>query len=181
VQVQFQIDALQWEISETENRIANISEELNVIRAKGQRYDEILLTGFREPQDRLAASQLVEELAVKHELTLLNYGLEPEAVSEINTPSEVAFVLSQTTIRIEMQGYTDYDLTGFAADFIESLQGQVQVKGFELERKNAINDELMLRIASGASSGAFSGSLLVTWNNVDVRPPPDESEEEAAQ
>ena len=164
--LRFAIDATDYDITETNQRIATIDEELGVIREKGRRYDQILLTGFAQPQDRLVANQLIEELSRKHELAALTYSFNPEMLSDLHGESGVDFQLAQTEISIDMKAHTDYDIAGFAADFVRRLEGQVQISSFIVTRNEPVTLEMVQRIAAGASGGGFSGTLRLYWNNV---------------
>lgn len=179
VQLRFAIEATDWDIAETNERIATIDEELGVIREKGRRYDQILLTGFTRAQDRLAANQLIERLSHEHGIVTLTYGFEPETISLIQGRNDVDFELSQTEISLEITAHTDYAISGFVADFARSLEGQVQISAFTVLRKEEITDEMMRRIAEGAPSGSFFGALRLKWNNVSASHPDDEEADES--
>ncbi len=176
--LQFAIDATEWDITETDQRIATIDEELGVIREKGRRYDQILLTGFAEPQDRLMANQLIEELSRTHDLAALTYSFNPEVVRELRGESGVDFLLSQTEISIDLKAHTDYDIAAFTADFVSRLQGQVQINSLAITRNEPVSAESIQRIASGASGGGFSGTLRLNWNNARTVPQDDGSQEQ---
>lgn len=169
VQLRFAIDATSFEIQETNDRIATIDQELGVIREKGRRYDQILLTGFTQPQNRLDANQLIDELSRRHDIVTLNYTFEPEAIVEHRGVHGVEFDVATTEVGIEMQAYADYNLMGFAAEFIHRLDGQVQVDSFTIQRNEMITPDLMERIASGGVTGVFVGTLRLNWNNVTAR------------
>ncbi len=174
--LQFAIDARDWDITETDQRIATIDEELGVIREKGRRYDQILLTGFVEPQDRLLANQLVEELSRKHQLAALTYSFNPELVREVNGESGVQYLLSRTEISIDLKAYTDYDVAGFTADFVRSLEGQVQIESMSISRNEPITSESIQRVATDASTGSFTGTLRLSWNNARTVTPDEEDQ-----
>lgn len=180
VQLQFVIASMDYDISQITERIATIDQELGVIREKGRRYDEILLTGFAAPQQRLRANQLVEELSRKHHLAEVTYNFNPETVHELRGESGVDFLLSQTDVTIDIKGYTDYDITGFVAEFAQRLEGQVQIYSLRVIRNSEITDELVQQIAIGATDSVFSGALRLQWNNVSTVAP-EISEEEQAQ
>lgn len=180
--LQFAIDATDWDITETEQRIATIDEELGVIREKGRRYDEILSTGFTEPQDRLVANQLIDELSRKHQLAALTYAFNPELVRELSGESGVQYLLSQTDISIDLKAHTDYDIAGFTADFVRRLEGQVQIGSLVISRNEPVSVESVQRIASGGSSGGFTGTLRLIWNNArTVSQDEDQDQEEQQQ
>lgn len=168
VRLKFAIDATDWDISETEQRIATIDEELGVIREKGRRYDQILAAGFTQPQDRLVANQLIEQLSRKHQLAALTYAFIPEVVRDLSGESGVDFLLSQTEISIDLTAHTDYDIAGFTADFVRSLEGQVQIPSFSISRNEPVLPESIQRVATGASSGSFTGTLNLIWNNAST-------------
>lgn len=166
IQLRFAIDATNWEIQETNDRIATIDEELGVIREKGRQYDQILLTGFTQPQSRLDANQLIDGLSRKHGIVTLSYTFEPEAVTQHRGFNGVEFDLATTEISIEMQAFADYDLLGFAAEFVHLLEGQVQIDSLTITRNEMISPDLMDRIATGGVTGVFVGTLRLNWNNV---------------
>jgi len=171
VQLQLTIDALDWSIGEITQRIATIDQELGVIREKGRRYDQILLTGFAAPQQRLHANQLIEELSRKHQLGAVSYNFNPEIIKEVRGESGVDFVISQTDVSIDMAGYTDYDIFGFVAEFAQRLEGQVQILSLQVTRNSEITEELLRQVAIGSMNRVFSGTLRLRWNNVDTVSP----------
>lgn len=174
VQLRFAIAAVEWDIDQTNERIATIDEELGVIREKGRRYDQILLTGFTRVQDRLEANRLIEQLSQEHGVVTLAYSFEPESISRVQGRNGVDFQLSQTDISLEITAHSDYAISGFAADFVRRLEGQVQIETFVVTRRDEITDEMIRRIAEGATSGSFFGTLRLNWNNVSVSHTDDE-------
>lgn len=168
LQLGFAIGAAEWEISETVERIATIDQELGIIREKGRRYDQILQTGFIEPQNRLFANQLLEELSEKYEIESLTYSFEPARVTEARGLNGIEFDVMRTEISMEISAHADSDIAGFVAEFVYRLQGQVQILALDVARKEPITNELMQRIAARGAAGAFAGTLSLIWNNADT-------------
>ncbi|MDA0221444.1 MAG: hypothetical protein O3B22_18025 [Proteobacteria bacterium] len=98
----------------------------------------------------------------------MTYNFNPETVHELRGESGVDFLLSQTDVTIDIKGYTDYDITGFVAEFAQRLEGQVQIYSLRVIRNSEITDELVQQIAIGATDSVFSGALRLEWNNVST-------------
>ena len=172
--LRFEIDAIEWQIEENSDRIANIEAEVSTIKEKSRQYDEISEAGFFAEQERLKATQLLEQLAREHGLTKLNFKFEPQTARLVEGESDATFELVQTQIVIEAAALTDYDVLGFAAEFAYRLEGQVQMPVFSLKRMVEIDDTTLTEISRGALTIVFDSLVEINWNNVrTVAPEPD--------
>ena len=100
----------------------------------------------------------------------------PELVREVNGESGVQYLLSRTEISIDLKAYTDYDVAGFTADFVRSLEGQVQIESMSISRNEPITSESIQRVATDASTGSFTGTLRLSWNNARTVTPDEEDQ-----
>ena len=164
--LRFEIDAIEWQIDENTDRIANIEAEVSTIRDKSRQYDEITEAGFFGEQERLSATQLLERLAREHDLTKLNFKFEPQTAQIVEGESDAKFELIQTQIAIEAAALTDYDVMGFVAEFAYRLEGQVQVPVFTLKRMATVDDAALTEISRGAMTLVFDSVLEISWNNL---------------
>lgn len=164
--LRFEIDAIEWQIDENTDRIANIEAEVSTIRDKSRQYDEITEAGFFGEQERLSATQLLERLAREHDLTKLNFKFEPQTSQIVEGESDAKFELIQTQIAIEAAALTDYDVMGFVAEFAYRLEGQVQVPVFTLKRMATVDDAALTEISRGAMTLVFDSVLEISWNNL---------------
>ena len=176
--LRFEIDAIEWQIDENTDRIANIEAEVSTIRDKSRQYDEITEAGFFGEQERLSATQLLERLAREHDLTKLNFKFEPQTAQIVEGESDAKFELIQTQIAIEAAALTDYDVMGFVAEFAYRLEGQVQVPVFTLKRMATVDDAALTEISRGAMTLVFDSVLEISWNNLrSVSPEQDNTGE----
>lgn len=139
---------------------------LETIDADVRIFTALLGRGMIDPQDRLAATRLLDRLRESHGLSWIQYELAPETLFEDRDARAAGYAIVSTRITIQMSGLYDSDLLNFAQAVIDEIPGHVRPLTFSLKRINAANEENLDSLRQGQTLDFISGEMTFEWNTL---------------
>ena len=101
------------------------TDQLESMATLGEQYEALVEHGFLEPQDRLAASRLLDQLRAAYGLRTIQYRIAPERVFDAPELRRKGFTIVSSTMTVTMTGLLDTDLIEFCRGVIDEFPGQV--------------------------------------------------------
>jgi hypothetical protein len=145
---------------------ASVVDDLAYLDANRAEYDALLERGLVGNQDRLAAAQLLEQLSQRHGLDGIRYSFSPEQTAPLGTGRLAPMTLLTTAVVVDMTGLTDVDLLGFARAVADRFPGDVRITALDLERRQAVDRDLLGRTRAGERVVLVEGRLQFDWRMV---------------
>ncbi len=153
-----------------------VAENLAFLHANQASYEMLLGHGLLAEQDRLAAARLLEQLRVRHRVNSIHYSFSPQRAAPLGPGRLAQMTLLSSDVTIDLTGVTDLDLLAFARGVANQLPGDVRVVGFSLERRSAVEPDLLARLRAGQPVDLVDGRLqfewrALRWQGRGTRPP----------
>lgn len=168
--------ALPWMMSvldDQEAQLRRLRAETNLALAEGAqmrrdhdyvvdnqgRYEDALARGLLEPQDRLAAQQILDGVLDDHYLVRLTHELAPVRLE----PAGQGYEAVITPVRLEIGAMLDRDVFTVLRDAEDLLPGAVVVRGFRLMRQQPVTPTTLDRLRTGSPVAFIGATIDLEW------------------
>jgi len=129
------IDELQRDTAATVRDIRRTRAGLAFVRDHRGTYDRAREAGFRAPQDRLAAGNILEQLAVETDLNRMEYTFDAARRAPLGNAGEGAPALVATPLSIEARAAFDRDIFAFVDELRDELPGYLVLRRGRMQRR----------------------------------------------
>ena len=109
-------------------------------------------SGFLDDQDRLAVSQAIEALGIRHRLNRLRISFAPEEVSGDRFTLGDSAVIVSTPVSMTLDAAREDDLYGFLDDLPAQFSGVAMIESASIRR--------------GAGGSVTKAKLVIRWQTV---------------
>lgn len=120
--------------TETQTRLSRVHEEEREIRAKINRYSELIALGRIAPEQRLEWVEALRQIKEVRRLPGLDYEIAPQRPLDEKNPVSGGYAFLASPMKLEMPLLHENDLLGLLADLSAQVQALVSVKSCTLER-----------------------------------------------
>ncbi len=124
----------QAEQSESRGRLARAQDDEQEIRAKIDRYREIIERGRTEPERRLDWVETLRHIKEKRRLISMDYEIAPQRPLDPKNPAAGGYGFLVSTMKLDMTMLHELDLLGLLADLQTQVHALVSVRQCMLER-----------------------------------------------
>lgn len=124
----------QTELSESRSRLARAQDDEQEIRAKIDRYREIIERGRTEPERRLDWVEALRHIKEKRRLLGMDYEIAPQRPLDPKNVASGGYSFLVSTMKLDMMMLHELDLLGLLADLATQVPALVSVRQCALER-----------------------------------------------
>jgi hypothetical protein len=124
----------QTELSESRSRLARAQDDEQEIRAKIDRYREIIERGRTEPERRLDWVEALRHIKEKRRLLGMDYEIAPQRPLDPKNVASGGYSFLVSTMKLDMMMLHELDLLGLLADLATQVPTLVSVRQCVLER-----------------------------------------------
>ncbi len=142
-------------------------DQLDSMEKMGDQYKALVGHGFLEPQDRLAASKLLDQLRAAYGLRAIQYQISPERVIDAPALRQKGFTIVSSTMTVTMSGLLDTDLIEFCRAVMDEFPGQVRLKLLSLTRQARPDDETLATLRDGQRVDFVVGEAVFEWRTLN--------------
>lgn len=120
--------------AETRAKLSRVHDDEREIRAKIDRYGELIAHGRIAPEQRLEWVEALRQIKETRRLSGLDYEIAPQRPLEERNPVSGGYAFLASPMKLEMSLLHENDLLGLLADLSAQVQALVSVKSCKLER-----------------------------------------------
>lgn len=124
----------QAELAESRGRLARAQDDEREIRAKIDRYREIIGRGRTEPERRLDWVETLRHIKEKRRLLSMDYEIAPQHPLDPKNVASGGYSFLVSTMKLDMMMVHELDLLGLLADLATQVPALVGVRQCVLER-----------------------------------------------
>lgn len=124
----------QAELAESRGRLARVQDDEQEIRAKIDRYREIIERGRTEPERRLDWVETLRHIKERRRLLSLDYEIAPQRPLDPKNVTSGGYGFLVSTMKLDMMMLHELDLLGLLTDLATQVPALVSVKQCALER-----------------------------------------------
>lgn len=124
----------QTELSESRSRLARAQDDEQEIRAKIDRYREIIERGRTEPERRLDWVEALRHIKEKRRLLGMDYEIAPQRPLDPKNVASGGYSFLVSTMKLDMMMLHELDLLGLLSDLATQVPTLVSVRQCVLER-----------------------------------------------
>ncbi len=124
----------QAELAESRGRLARVQDDEQEIRAKIDRYREIIERGRTEPERRLDWVETLRHIKEKRRLLSMDYEIAPQRPLDPKNVASGGYGFLVSTMKLDMTMLHELDLLGLLADLRTQVPALVSVRQCMLER-----------------------------------------------
>jgi hypothetical protein len=124
----------QTELSESRGRLARAQDDEQEIRAKIDRYREIIERGRTEPERRLDWVEALRHIKEKRRLLGMDYEIAPQRPLDPKNVASGGYGFLVSTMKLDMMMLHELDLLGLLADLATQVPALISVRQCVLER-----------------------------------------------
>lgn len=124
----------QAQLAESRGRLARVQDDEQEIRAKIDRYREIIERGRTEPERRLDWVETLRHIKEKRRLLSLDYEIAPQRPLDPKNVASGGYGFLVSTMKLDMMMLHELDLFGLLADLATQVPALVSVRQCALER-----------------------------------------------
>ncbi|MBS3934949.1 MAG: hypothetical protein KGZ43_02150 [Sulfuritalea sp.] len=135
-QIEREHQAAQAQLAESSARLARVREDEREIRAKIDRYGEIIARGHTEPEHRLEWVETLRGIREQRRLISMEYEIAPQRPLDPKTVVTGGYSFLTSTMKLDMLLLHENDLLGLLADLSAQVDALVSVRQCTLERLN---------------------------------------------
>lgn len=146
--------------------LAKYTSELDQIERWLEGYEELQGRRFFQPQDRLDAARLFDELRRTYGLTGVSYALEPERMRADPRARKSGWGIISTRMKVGMRGLLDTDLFAFARAVVDRIPGQVKLESLSLTRLAKPTRKSIAALRDGQPVDLVSGGAVFEWRTL---------------
>lgn len=143
------------------------TDQLESMATLGEQYEALVERGFLEPQDRLGASRLLDQLRAVYGLRTIQYQIAPERVFNAPSLRRKGFTIVSSTMTVAMSGLLDTDLIEFCRGVMDEFPGQVRLKSLSLTREASPDDETLATLRDGQLVDFVAGQAVFEWRTLN--------------
>ncbi len=143
------------------------TDQLESMATFGKQYEALVKRGFLEPQDRLGASKLLDQLRAAYGLRTIQYQIAPERVFNAPAFRQKGFTIVSSTMTVTMSGLLDTDLIEFCRGVMDEFPGQVRLKSLSLMRQARPDDETLATLRDGQLVDFVVGEAVFEWRTLN--------------
>ena len=147
-----QRSATMAETTRSRSAQAALAADRNYLMERRELGQAMAASGFLDDQDRLAVSQAIEALGIRHRLNRLRISFAPEEVSgDRFTLGDSAMIVS-TPVSMTLDAAREDDLYGFLDDLPAQFSGVAMIESASIRR--------------GAGGSVTKAKLVIRWQTV---------------
>ena len=147
-----QRSATMAETTRSRSAQAALAADRNYLMERRELGQAMPASGFLDDQDRLAVSQAIEALGIRHRLNRLRISFAPEEVSgDRFTLGDSAMIVS-TPVSMTLDAAREDDLYGFLDDLPAQFSGVAMIESASIRR--------------GAGGSVTKAKLVIRWHTV---------------
>jgi hypothetical protein len=124
----------QAQLAESRGRLARVQDDEQEIRAKIDRYREIIERGRTEPERRLDWVETLRHIKEKRRLLSMDYEIAPQRPLDPKNVASGGYGFLVSTMKLDMMMLHELDLLGLLADLATQVPALVSVRQCALER-----------------------------------------------
>ncbi len=143
------------------------TDQLESMATFGEQYEALVEHGFLEPQDRLGASKLLDQLRAAYGLRAIQYQIAPERVIDAPSMRQKGFTIVSSTMTVTMSGLLDTDLIEFSRGVIDEFPGQVRLKSLSITRQARPDGETLATLRDGQLVDFVAGEAVFEWRTLN--------------
>ncbi len=143
------------------------TDQLESMAKLGKQYEALVENGFLEPQDRLGASKLLDQLRAAYGLRTIEYRITPERVFNAPSLRQKGFTIVSSTMTVTMTGLLDTDLIEFCRGVMDEFPGQVRLRSLSLTRQARPDDETLATLRDGRLVDFVAGEAVFEWRTLN--------------
>ncbi len=132
---------IQAQQSESRSRLARVREDELEIRAKIDRYHEVIARGRTQPERRLDWVETLRGIKERRRLIRMDYEIAPQRPLDPNNLASGSYRFLVSPMKLDMQLLHENDLLGLLADLESQVQALVSVRQCMIERLPAADQQ----------------------------------------
>jgi hypothetical protein len=125
--------------------------------------------GFINDQNRVAAQAAFERLRDSSGLMVAKYNISSGQLTEIPSIAEAGYVMLKSPVKVELEAIDDFDIYSFVKMLDERFPGEVEMKSWNLERLEEVNNEIIRSINRGTPNPMVKSIVEFDWKTIASR------------
>lgn len=134
--------------AESRSRLARVREDELEIRAKIDRYHEIIALGRTQPERRLDWVETLRGIKEKRRLIRMDYEIAPQRPLDAKNATSGSYRFLVSTMKLDMLMLHENDLLGLLSDLSTQVQALVSVRQCVIERLPAVELQQAAQLGS---------------------------------
>lgn len=153
-------------------KLRDLEQQAERIAADRADFATLTDTGIFEPQNRLQAARLLEELRMRHGLSGLEYQILPVKRVTLERSGESGIEIVMSDLTLDMRGFLERDILDFLQAIVGELSGDVTINSLEFTRSGEPEAAVLREVRNGTATELVQGQASLSWRTLTLRETP---------